>query len=576
MIRLKLLLLLLTFSISGAFAQWAQQGNTLTVNARARHDLAFDPQTKLPYMVFADANNGNKASVARLVNGVWQYVTAGISAGAVDDPEIEITANGTIYIAYIDFSTSHGGATVMYKTTSTSTWSTYGSVGFTPGVFHIDFHAEDLNDGNTTGDEHLFITYLDHQRNIAVMVNDDNCACWNALGSAVWPKISSHNASVVFSMEVHSNKVSVGYNIQDLGTGAFITHVKQADLTSTTPSWNFVGNFAEYGYSPDLAVNPLNGQLAVAYTRYTGGTSSRDLVIKSYNGSQWSYMGSSSGIATSGDNFDFAYNPLNGLAHILYYDNTQSNKASVKQFNGSSWSSLGAAGFTSTASLSQRLAFSPENSLPHVSSVSTSLSDIRLYSFYDGCSRTLSSDQEQIYTLASGHSAYEFEVIDPVAQTSYLITPSVGVDYITASQIPNYTEGRTYKIRSRGYYTVSGVNYYHPWTAYCYITTAVSDDDTGNDQNPGFGGGFTGDKISLYPNPTSSTITLGLTSQVESADEVKLNILSSTGQLVRTIDPSFAETDITTKLDLSDLAPGMYMISGFVSQQAVNKTFIVE
>ncbi len=585
MIRLKLSLLLLIFSCHGAFAQWNSIGSIAATVNSFYHDIAYHPQTYEPYVIFTDQNANDKASIMRYDGTQWVYFATGISTGEVSYPNIEITASGTIYIAFSDHDHNRK-TTVMYKNPGGS-WATYGTAGFSQGAaYEIDFYAEDLSDPNISGNAHLFISFVDAGNftyptpaPLTVMANDAGCSCWNLLGNRFFTDFQFDYDARFPSIVANNDLISVSYT-EGVFSSSEEIYVMQIDLNASNPSWSVIGGSfvddIDLGYVA-MNINPANDELTLAYQGSNG-----KLLVRNFDGTSWNYIGSSNGVSAGQVSplVDLQFHPGSGAPYVLFGDNNQNNKLSVMTFNNSTWNYVGQPGFGISLGSTHLLAFHPQTYAPLASVFDNGplQGTIYNYLFSDGCSRVLSSNQEPIYSPVSGASSYQFEVVNPITQTSYLVTGFQGNNYMKATQIPNYEDDFTYHIRSRAYYAM--LNGWSQWTEYCYITTpeqTVGDEDEEDNPNGGFGGGFNGgDQISIYPNPASGTITLGLSNQVEASNEIKLNIFSSTGQLVKTIDPSFAETDITTKLDLSDLAPGMYMISGFVSQQAVNKTFIVE
>ncbi|MCX6247201.1 MAG: T9SS type A sorting domain-containing protein [Bacteroidetes bacterium] len=135
------------------------------------------------------------------------------------------------------------------------------------------------------------------------------------------------------------------------GTPYVVTADGAIDLRAGVMKFNgtYWDTLGTYGFSPGqagmpcLAISPA-GEPVVAFMDYT--QASKASVMK-FDGTNWVFIGDA-GFTPSSIYYSLslAFNPVTGLPAVAFTDWSQNGKVSVMNFNGSSWTMTGSAGFS--------------------------------------------------------------------------------------------------------------------------------------------------------------------------------------------------------------------------------------
>ena len=136
--------------------------------------------------------------------------------------------------------------------------------------------------------------------------------------------------------------------------------------------WENVGTdegyfFSEHGIFSSIAFHPKTNE---PYVAYLDNDYSYKAVVKKFDGTSWTTVGSpgfSDGIAYG---ISISFNPETREPYVFYGDNSNNGKATVKKYDGNSWVNVGSP-FFSVGSIASELksaevAFHPDTNEPYV------------------------------------------------------------------------------------------------------------------------------------------------------------------------------------------------------------------
>ncbi len=149
------LILMISVSIAQTWQPVGPDDNSWpSLNSARFTSIAIDP-SGIPYVVFSDVGNSDKATVKKFSAGSWTDVgIPGFSAGGAENTSIAIDGSGTPYVVYSDISNS-SKATV--KKFSAGVWTDVGTSGFSTGQAGFFFSTSIAIDGSGTG----YVVYRD-------------------------------------------------------------------------------------------------------------------------------------------------------------------------------------------------------------------------------------------------------------------------------------------------------------------------------------------------------------------------------------------------------------------------------
>ena len=148
--------------------------------------IALDTAAGIPYVVYRDEGNSNKATVARYTSGSWQIVgSAGFSSTEIESAQIAIAPDGTSFVVY---QTQNGGEPSRFDATvmkfSSGVWSEVGTLNAqqVSSTFVADYYpsiAIAVAPDNTP-----FVAYGDYTLAVAGTVKKYDGANWVTVGAA--------------------------------------------------------------------------------------------------------------------------------------------------------------------------------------------------------------------------------------------------------------------------------------------------------------------------------------------------------------------------------------------------------
>jgi len=321
-------LLVLFAGVAGCKVTYAQTWNAVGgagfSAAEAYSSIAIDA-SGIPYVVYQDNSNGQKATVMKYNGSTWVTVgSPGFSAGEAISTAIAIDGSGMPYVAYEDAGNSYKATVMKYNGSS---WVTVGSAGFSAGQADFTSIAIDRSgtpyvvyqDGSTGSDKATVMKY--------------NGSIWAAVGSAGFSAGAAASTSIAIDS---SGSPYVVY--EDVGNSSKATVMKY-----NGSSWVTLGSA---GFSAGVAyITSIAIWGSTPYVVYEDGHNSNKATVMKYNGSAWAALGSPGFSAGAAVSVSIATDG-SGTPYVAYEDAGNSYKTTVMKYNGSSWAGIGSAGFS--------------------------------------------------------------------------------------------------------------------------------------------------------------------------------------------------------------------------------------
>ncbi len=289
--------------------------------------IAID-SNNVPYVVYQDGVNGNKATVMKYYdsNNSWGAVGgAGISAGQALQNAIAIDRNNTIYLFYRDDGNS-GDATV--KKFDGTSWVVVGNTGFNAGTIEYNNIAIDSNNAP-------YVVYKDDGNSGKVTVKKFNGTSWVDVGSAGFSAGGVYNTSIA----IDSNNVPyVVY--ADGANSSKATVMKYYDSNNSWGAVGTAGFSTADAYNATIAIDSNN----VPYVVYRDGSPADPMggppatgaggkaTVKKFDGTNWVDVGTAD-FSTGVANYTSIAIDSNNVAYVVYADGANSSKATVNNFS---------------------------------------------------------------------------------------------------------------------------------------------------------------------------------------------------------------------------------------------------
>lgn len=280
----------------------------------------------------------------------WQLVGgAAVSMGGTTDPSLAISLDGTLFVAYSDYSLEGSPASVM-KWNGSSWEHLKGGSLFGGGAYPVSLAVSPYGTP--------YVAFIDIENEYKTTVLQWSGSSWETLGGAGISLGEAENQSLAISPD---GTPYVAY--RDIANNG-ITAV----LKWTGSSWEALGeagSSTEYTYFQSLAIAP-DGTPYVAYRDEPNGAKT---TVMKWTGSSWEALGGA-GISEGSAFYQSLAIAPDGTPYVAYQDEENGYKATVLKWTGSSWEALGGAGISSGSAAGESLAVSPDGT-PYVAFWST-------------------------------------------------------------------------------------------------------------------------------------------------------------------------------------------------------------
>ncbi len=254
----------------------------------------------IPYVVYKDTANSNKASVMKFDGTNWVQVgIAGFSTSDISNTLIVIDSNDTPYVIYRDSVNGYKASVMKFDGTN---WVQVGIAGFTPPSVNYSSIALDSHDIP-------YVVYKDSSNGYKASVMKFDGTNWVQVGIAGF----TANSVDYTSIAIDSNDTP--YVILQDGANKNQASVMKFDGTN----WVQVGasgfSVHEYNYST-IAFDSLNTPYVVYKDENNKAT------MMKYNGSSWEVVGTAGFGSAS---FDRSHYPSfsissNNIPYVVYQD----------------------------------------------------------------------------------------------------------------------------------------------------------------------------------------------------------------------------------------------------------------
>ena len=279
----------------------------------------------IPYVVYQDALNGNRATVMKFNGTNWVLVgNAGFSSGAVEYTSIVFDSLDTPYVAYRD--DGNGGKATVMKFNGTN-WVLVGVAGFSAGITNDVYLVLNSNDVP-------YVSYEDAANDIKATVMKFNGTNWVNVGI---PGFSA-GAALFPSIAIGPNDIPyVSYSDDAYGQKATV-------MKFDGVSWVSVGipgfSIGESHYIT-IAVDGSNTPYVVYSDVGPGGNMYR-ATSKKFDGNSWVDVGNSAGFSSDYVSSISLKIDSNNFPYVAYRDhqNLFNPKATVMKYNGTDWISV--------------------------------------------------------------------------------------------------------------------------------------------------------------------------------------------------------------------------------------------
>jgi hypothetical protein len=320
---------------------WATVGSAGFSSGLADYNSIAVDGSGIPYVVYRDGANSNKATVMKYNGSSWVPVgTVGFSAGSVSFTSIAIDNAGTPYVAYSDGASSNSATVMKYNGSS---WVTVGTAGFSGGF--VSYMSIAI-DGGTP--------YVGYQDNSAkATVKKYNGSSWVTVGTA------GFSASFV----THTSIAIDGGGTPYAAYADAASSYKATVMKYNGSSWVTVGTAGFSAGSTTYSSIAIDAS-GTPYVVYQDNANSQKATVMKYNGSNWVTVGSA-GLSAGNTLYTSIAIDGGGTPYVVYVDGANSNKATVMKYNGSNWATVGTAGISAGSTVYTSIAVN-RSGIPYV------------------------------------------------------------------------------------------------------------------------------------------------------------------------------------------------------------------
>jgi len=325
-----LLLTILLFSIIISNAQWEIVTQNIGNGVTARTDIEIAPDGTI-YMAYLSYSSGDYHGMVKKYNGSsWETVGNGsiFEQSTYYRFDMEIASDGTLFIAYNDETT--GERKMSVSKFNGSDWELVGAQGFSDGEIQFPQMAFDSNDAP-------YVVYRDFSNGHDATVQKFNGTDWELVGEAGFTESGAWCTSIILDQD------DIPYvSYQDWANGQKISVNRFID-----GEWEAVGSpgfsIAE-AWTTDMGIDAEN----VPYIMYNDQGDNDNTYMKKWNGGSWETVGGGSVSTDAGLDANFIFDVYNNI-YVVFQDYSVSQApASVKKLVDNNWQYLGDAGFAGT------------------------------------------------------------------------------------------------------------------------------------------------------------------------------------------------------------------------------------
>ncbi len=307
---------------------WSLLGSAgFTLGAATNNSIVTDGFGNV-FVAYTDAANNSKLTVQKYNGTSWSVLgSAGFSAGASAYIKLATDGMNNVFVAYKDIANSNK-ATVQKL--SGNTWVVVGTSGFTSGAVNYISLAV-----NYKGVPVIAYSDVANSNKINVMKYVGN---WSVIGTG----FSTADVSYTSLKFDGLGNLFVGYKDAGVGGGKAVIQKLPALVCSTptqTPNLVDTAGFTTGGVTYNSIA--INGQ-GTPYIAYhdASGFNTNEGIVRKFDGSHWVDIGtafaSGYGINAISMALDAAGNP-----YVAFFDYSKSDKLIVKKFNGTNWDFVG-------------------------------------------------------------------------------------------------------------------------------------------------------------------------------------------------------------------------------------------
>ena len=339
-----LLIIFLLFSIF-LNAQWEIVTQNIGYGVTARTDIEIAPDGTI-YLAYLSYSSGAYHGIVKKYTGPgWETVGSGsvFELGSFFRFDLEIASDGTLFIAYNDETT--GDRKISVSKFNGSDWELVGAQGFSAGEIQFPQMAFDSNDVP-------YVVYRDFANGHDATVQKFNGSEWELVGEAGFTTGGAWCTSIILD---HNDVPFVSF--MDWANGQKISVER------------FVGGQWEAVGSPGFSIgeawttNLGVGANNVVYVIYDDQGDGDNSYLKSWNGDTWETVGGGSISDNAGLDANFTFDNNNGIYAVYQDYNVSQAPASVKKLVNNNWEYLGEAGFPGTNCRYTSIAIDDEGSV---------------------------------------------------------------------------------------------------------------------------------------------------------------------------------------------------------------------
>lgn len=270
------------------------------------------------YVAYGDYSKGLKATVKKFDGTNWVTVgTEGFSAGWVALTTIAFDDNDTPYVGFEEFAGGYGTTVMKYNGTNWVRVGNYGPSGGNAAFISLAI-------------DHTGTPYFAHRKGVLKFDGTN----WVTVGNI---GVGTGNAYYISLDFDNNNTPYVAYSETDNGSKAT---VKKFDGTQ----WLTVGNTGFSNAAADFVSIDINSS-GVPYVAFCDHFAGKRPTVMKFDGANWVTVGNP-GISKNGTWFVSLALDTGGTPYVSYQDNHYNNKATVKKYDGKQWVTVGNVGFS--------------------------------------------------------------------------------------------------------------------------------------------------------------------------------------------------------------------------------------